>query len=376
MDKYYGDRKMNIKETRNIFFNEIENAHLQGKNIYILGAGSGAGILVNGLKKLGVFDFITGFVIDNCFDDGEIYKFGKPVMDTNKLSDETDKPLVILSIRGYNEIKKRKIENYANVIDEDIMSLWMLDGEELLTREYYDNNKAAFIETYNLLSDEKSRDCLEAYINSKISGKYVYLAKIWEENQYFAEDIIDIEGIASWIDCGAYDGDSYISFAKNYKDITGNDFSGKVTLYEPDKNNYERLTENMNKYKMVSSKCVNKGIWKKKDTLMFYTGDTTSSCFDDGGSVAIDVDCIDDLYRNEKVDFIKMDIEGSELMALQGGKTIIENNHPTLAVCVYHKREDLITIPQYIHKLNSDYKFYLRAYRRWSQELVLYAVER
>ena len=76
---------------------------------------------------------------------------------------------MILSIRGYSEIKKRKIEKYANVIDEDIMSLWTLDGKELFTREYYDNNKAAFIETYNLLSDEKSRDCLEAYINSKIS---------------------------------------------------------------------------------------------------------------------------------------------------------------------------------------------------------------
>lgn len=131
----------------------------------------------------------------------------------------------------------------------------------------------------------------------------------------------------------------------------------------------------MSKYKTVSSKCINKGIWKKKTTLMFYTGDTTSSCFDDGGSVAVDVDSIDDLHRYERVDFIKMDIEGSELMALQGGKTVIENNHPALAVCVYHKREDLITIPQYIHKLNSNYKLYLRAYERWSQELVLYAVE-
>lgn len=78
------------------------------------------------------------------------------------------------------------------MIDEDIMSMWTLDGEELFTREYYDNNKAAFIETYNLLSDEKSRNCLEVYINSKISGKYDYLAKIWEENQYFAENLIDI----------------------------------------------------------------------------------------------------------------------------------------------------------------------------------------
>ena len=56
---------MKIKEISNIFFKEIECARLQGKKIYILGAGSGAGILVNGLKKLGVFAYITGFVIDN-----------------------------------------------------------------------------------------------------------------------------------------------------------------------------------------------------------------------------------------------------------------------------------------------------------------------
>lgn len=99
---------MKIKEISNIFFKEIECARLQGKKIYIFGAGSGAGILVNGLKKLGVFAYITGFVIDNCHDDGEIYKFDKTVMDTSKLNDETDKPLVILSIRGYNEIKKEK----------------------------------------------------------------------------------------------------------------------------------------------------------------------------------------------------------------------------------------------------------------------------
>lgn len=55
----------------------------------------------------------------------------------------------------------------------------------------------------------------------------------------------------------------------------------------------------MNKYKTVSSKCVNKGIWKEKTTLMFDTGDTTSSCFDDGGSVAVDVDSLDDQHRKE-----------------------------------------------------------------------------
>ena len=76
----------------------------------------------------------------------------------------------------------------------------------------------------------------------------------------------------------------------------------------------------------------------------------------------------------EKATFIKMDIEGSELEALKGAKNQIMNYSPRLAICVYHKREDLITIPQYIKKLVPEYKLYLRAHFPYASELVIYGI--
>ena len=80
------------------------------------------------------------------------------------------------------------------------------------------------------------------------------------------------------------------------------------------------------------------------------------------------------IEEEEKVSFIKMDIEGAELPALNGAEKIIQRHKPKLAVCVYHKREDLITIPQYIKSIVPEYKFYLRVHFPYASELVLYGV--
>ncbi|REK69584.1 hypothetical protein DX130_24085 [Paenibacillus paeoniae] len=45
-----------------------------------------------------------------------------------------------------------------------------------------------------------------------------------------------------------------------------------------------------------------------------------------------------------------MDVEGSELASLYGAKQIISENTPILAICIYHKPEDLFEIPFYILK--------------------------
>ena len=95
----------------------------------------------------------------------------------------------------------------------------------------------------------------------------------------------------------------------------------------------------------------------------------------DSGGITIQVDSIDDIVKNNRVDFIKMDIEGAELNALKGAAKTIVRDHPILAVCVYHKREDLLEIPNYIHSLYEGYKFYIRAYGGpYSIEIVLFCV--
>ena len=69
-----------------------------------------------------------------------------------------------------------------------------------------------------------------------------------------------------------------------------------------------------------------------------------------------------------------MDIEGAELMALQGAEKIIRKYKPKLAVCVYHKPEDIIEILKYTLELNPEYKIHLRHYSNYFWETVMYAV--
>ncbi len=57
--------------------------------------------------------------------------------------------------------------------------------------------------------------------------------------------------------------------------------------------------------------------------------------------------------------FIKMDIEGSEMEALRGAEKLIRSRKPSLAVCVYHKENDIVDIPLYLKSLVPEYKLYL-----------------
>ena len=58
--------------------------------------------------------------------------------------------------------------------------------------------------------------------------------------------------------------------------------------------------------------------------------------------------------------FIKMDIEGAELAALHGCEKTMIKHRPFLAICVYHRKNDIIDIPAYLNSILKDYHFYLR----------------
>ena len=120
-----------------------------------------------------------------------------------------------------------------------------------------------------------------------------------------------------------------------------------------------------------------KGVWENKTVLSFQSGNALSSRLVEQSSdtVTIELDSIDNILQGGKATFIKMDVEGAELKALQGAAGTIRAWHPLLAISLYHKPEDLLTIPQYIQSLSADYHFYLRGHHpELAFELVLYAV--
>ncbi|MBQ8261059.1 MAG: FkbM family methyltransferase [Lachnospiraceae bacterium] len=93
---------------------------------------------------------------------------------------------------------------------------------------------------------------------------------------------------------------------------------------------------------------------------------------------------LDKIIPNERITLINMDIEGAEAETLRASAKVIEENHPVLAICVYHKPEDLLEIPNIIREIYPGYKFFLRKYpscvgnfyhaKCKVNELVLYAI--
>jgi FkbM family methyltransferase len=85
---------------------------------------------------------------------------------------------------------------------------------------------------------------------------------------------------------------------------------------------------------------------------------------------------IDDLVIQNnlpRLDFIKMDIEGAELHALQGATQTLMRFRPKLAIAVYHNLADFFEIPEYLNSLDIGYRFFLRHYTIHAEETVIYA---
>lgn len=85
---------------------------------------------------------------------------------------------------------------------------------------------------------------------------------------------------------------------------------------------------------------------------------------------------IDDLVDREgldRVDFIKMDIEGAELAGLRGGERTLRRFRPRLAICVYHSLADMREIPLHVLSLDLGYKIHLGHASIHEEETVLFA---
>lgn len=88
----------------------------------------------------------------------------------------------------------------------------------------------------------------------------------------------------------------------------------------------------------------------------------------------IETVALDETVYDRKPTYIKMDIEGAEQEALKGCKRIIQDYKPKLAICIYHKPDDLFEIPIMIKEMNPEYKLYVRQYADAWYDTVLYAV--
>lgn len=192
--------------------------------------------------------------------------------------------------------------------------------------------------------------------------------------QYF--DFFPYRGTQeAFVDAGVLD----LSSSFNFMAWCHGNFEA-IYAFEPDKISYNRC------YKKASSfnggvHIFNQGLYDKTGQVRFDAMAGGSSRIVDGSAYSVDdisndsisVIDLDTALAGKTVTFIKMDIEGSEAKALLGAEKIISTQKPKLAICVYHKPEDIIEIPALVLRMNPEYRIAFRHYSMRSVETVMYA---
>lgn len=187
-------------------------------------------------------------------------------------------------------------------------------------------------------------------------------------NQYF--DVFDPSNKEVFVDCGAYDGQNTAMFYK----WAGSHFKNSY-LFEPLDEMRKKIELCMKNSNIKNYKLLSGAVWDKHEIVHFKKDDCNdrSSNVIENGDISIQGLTIDEVIGGKEVTFIKMDVEGAELKALYGAKNTIIKWTPKLAICIYHKAEDIIEIPKYLLQIVPEYKFFVRHYTGHMGETVLYA---
>lgn len=178
------------------------------------------------------------------------------------------------------------------------------------------------------------------------------------------------------IDAGGCYGDSALYFCNKAGD------KGHIFSFEFLPENLKVFNRNLSLNPTLSGRIhiIRKPLWSNsnKDLYILANGPATKVVEKSSDSSAkhIKTTSIDSFVRHNNIphiDFIKMDIEGSELEALKGAEQTINQHKPKLAIAVYHQLKDFWEIPQWIDSLKLGYTFRLRHFTIHSSETVLFA---
>lgn len=313
-------------------------------------------------KQLEVAGFVDDFTSEKTY-------HGRPILRLQDLPSDA----VVLAASGGRPLTVRKLLDDRNIRNIDYFALHKWSGLDLPEAVFnegfaqeFEANRAKIDWLFDRLADEESKQTLRKLLSFRYTYELDCLEGFTERQreQYFEPFFKVSGGKPVFVDVGGFDGftsEEFIRYAPDYH---------AVYMFEPEETNRATCQERLSGRKNIHLLPYGAG---REDAVLRFSSDGSASALRDDGESEIHIRRIDDLVA-ERPTFLKMDIEGAELMALEGARGLIARDQPTLAIAVYHRPSDMWNIPSKIVEISSDYKIYLRHYTESIYETVMYFV--
>lgn len=352
---------------------EISKMQKMAMPIILFGAGNTREFNLQYFRELGIFPV--------AFCDNSPSKIGGKVGDLDILSfDEIkekyqDAYFYITTQMYYCELCEQIMEGgYSSDQISAFDTIFQLQWEKECMN-YYKEHAEEVEMLYQMLGDERSKQVLRNRLLFLRTRERKYALEVRECNQYFSEELIDFFKIEHFVDLGMYTGDTVLQFANvtkgHYRMVYG---------FEPDEVIYRMAQENLKALSNVT--LIKKGVSDcdgrvRVAQALGVMQTIESGVFgEEGEENSFEICKLDTYFENQSVPkaVLKLDIEGAEMSALRGATQWIKRNKPVIAVCVYHKQEDIFEIPKYINSLGIKYSVYMRHYSDNQTETVCYFI--
>ncbi len=319
--------------------------------IVVYGMGNGADKLLSRFEKYGitVSDFFAsdGFVRGHSF-------HGKRVKSFSEIKAEYCDFVIVLSFASGRE----EVLSLFRSIDAE-QTLYIPDmpvaGEQYFDRAFYNENYASVKAAYEGLSDDISRSVFASVLHYKLSGKLSPLMAYTQKR----EEILSLlpADMRVMLDGGAYHGDTAKEALSVFSSLE------KVFAVEPDKKIFKKLSRLAELDSRIQP--IFGALWKEEGEATFFGSSNRNSSLVSASyehrEDTVPLVTVDTIAREQKVDYIKYDVEGSEREALEGSLQTIWRDRPALLVSMYHRSEDIFSLILFLRdRLPAGYRLYLR----------------
>lgn len=326
------------------------------KPVVMYGMGNGADKMLSVLSEASVEvqDFFAsdGFVRGHSF-------HGKRVLSYSEIKEKYKGECIVLM--SFASSREDVLENVRRISSE--CELYLPDvpvrGDGLFDAAFARAHREELEKVRALLADEESRHIYDNIIKYKITADISYLFSA-ESDTSESMDILGAARFEVAADLGAYNGDTARELIEFAPDIR------KIIALEPDRRSFRKLSE----YAKNESRCeilpVNAVAWCEDTSLSFEDAGNRNSGVNADAKKTITVNAVklDTLTANEeRLDYIKYDVEGSEKEALLGSTEAIKRFSPAILLSLYHRNEDIFSLPLLLLSIDKDYRLYLRRKR-------------